>query len=423
MLLIGFAALARGADRDADAARRDRQPGPTAPGRPSGPAGAALAVIAAASVFNYSLPGLLWIGAVGVVVLVARWFLVRPRPELPDDWLAQARPIPARADRRRRGRDRRRVEPDRRLQPPLGAQPGPLRLRPRQPRAGALAARGARDLAGRRVRRHPGVGGRSGRRLLPRRPDRPRRPRPRARSGSAASATGRCRRCSSRWPASTSSRRLQQPLHRRQGARDPRPGGDGRSRCAGRSPARGPALALGDRPGRSAPPAPASSSSATRRSAPTRTPSQLESFRSVVDDEPVLFLGRDDFIGWELRGSGEITGIVTNFYDVEDARPRFKKGEGGGEKFDVDAVFPATLDSFRYILATTGGPASGVPPRFREVDADPRLRPLREHRPDRQAPDARRGHRARRRARLQRPRSATGRDRQGHRADLERSSR
>ena len=49
---------------------------------------------------------------------------------------------------------------------------------------------------------------------------------------------------------------------------------------------------------------------------------QLESLRGLVADEPVLFLGRDDFIGWELRGSGEITGIVTNFYDVEDARPR-----------------------------------------------------------------------------------------------------
>ena len=89
--------------------------------------------------------------------------------------------------------------------------------------------------------------------------------------------------------------------------------------------------------------------------------------RDVVQGEDVLFLGRDDFIGWELRGSGEITGVVTNFYDVEDARPRFKKGEGGGEKFDVDAVFPRELDSFRYVLATTGGPVSGVPPRFREV--------------------------------------------------------
>ena len=76
---------------------------------------------------------------------------------------------------------------------------------------------------------------------------------------------------------------------------------------------------------------------------------QLGSLRGHVAGEPVLFLGRDDFIGWELRGSGEITGIVTNFYDVEDARPRFKKGEGGGEKFDVDAapVMTQTLSSSR----------------------------------------------------------------------------
>ena len=81
----------------------------------------------------------------------------------------------------------------------------------------------------------------------------------------------------------------------------------------------------------------------------------------------MLFLGRDDFIGWELRGSGEITGVVTNFYDVEDIRPRFKKGPGGGEKFDVDVLHPRQLDRFDWIVATTGGPASQVPPRYREV--------------------------------------------------------
>ena len=78
----------------------------------------------------------------------------------------------------------------------------------------------------------------------------------------------------------------------------------------------------------------------------------------------MLFLGRDDFIAYELAGSDEITGIVTNFYSVDDARPRFQKGEGGGEKFDIDAVFPKTLDQFDYILATRGGPSSSPPPRF-----------------------------------------------------------
>ncbi len=98
---------------------------------------------------------------------------------------------------------------------------------------------------------------------------------------------------------------------------------------------------------------------------------QLEEVAKRVQGEDVLFLGRDDFIGWELAGSGEITGVVTNFYDVEDAKPRFKKGEGGGEKFDVDVLFPRQLDRFRWVLATRGGPASSVPPRF-EVVAETR---------------------------------------------------
>lgn len=95
---------------------------------------------------------------------------------------------------------------------------------------------------------------------------------------------------------------------------------------------------------------------------------ELAAIRDAVQGEDVLFLGRDDFIGWELRGSGEITGVVTNFYDVEDVRPRFKKGPGGGEKFDVDVLHPRQLDRFRWIVATTGGPTSDLPPSFREVE-------------------------------------------------------
>ncbi len=94
---------------------------------------------------------------------------------------------------------------------------------------------------------------------------------------------------------------------------------------------------------------------------------QLAAVREAVEDEDLLFLGRDDFIGWELRGSGEISGVVTNFYDVEDLRPRFKKGKNGGEKFDVDAVLPKDLQKFEYVLATAGGPASSVPPSYEEV--------------------------------------------------------
>jgi len=91
---------------------------------------------------------------------------------------------------------------------------------------------------------------------------------------------------------------------------------------------------------------------------------ELAEMRDLVAGEKVLFLGRDDFIGYELTGSDEITGIVANFYSVEDARGRFQKGEGGGEKFDIDALFPQTLDDFDWILATQGQPRSSAPPRF-----------------------------------------------------------
>ncbi len=93
----------------------------------------------------------------------------------------------------------------------------------------------------------------------------------------------------------------------------------------------------------------------------------LADIRDAVQGEDVLFLGRDDFIGWELRGSGEITGVVANFYDVEDIRPRFKKGKGGGEKFDIDVLYPRQIDRFDWILTTAGGPVSDLPPRFEEA--------------------------------------------------------
>ena len=101
---------------------------------------------------------------------------------------------------------------------------------------------------------------------------------------------------------------------------------------------------------------------------PTAHADQLDELRAEVQGEDVLFLGRDDFIGWELRGSGEITGIVTNFYDVEDASRASSRGDNGGEKFDVDVLFPRQLDRFDWVLATRGG-------RRRRSRRDSRWRP------------------------------------------------
>jgi hypothetical protein len=324
-----------------------------------------LAVLAAASVFNYSLPGLLWIAAVGAVVLLTRWFLVVPRPALPADWPRRLAPYLlglvvvvaiATAGEWSRIADFSRLSalnPDRfgsdlgnlaqSLSPleALGVWPaGEFDATPASAGApaalfylGALIALVALVLGLLRDRRERSW-------TLP--------------ALLVAMATVYVLAAAFSSPyISAKALAIVAPVVMAIALR-------------GTLAARGPALALGVVLVALA----AGSSFLVIRNAPVGPEShsqQLESLRSHVAGEPVLFLGRDDFIGWELRGSGEITGIVTNFYDVEDARPRFKKGEGGGEKFDVDAVFPETLDSFRYVLATTGGPASGVPPRFREI--------------------------------------------------------
>jgi hypothetical protein len=325
-----------------------------------------LAVLAAASVFNYSLPGLLWIGSVGVVVLLARWLLVKPRPELPADWPRRLAPyllgllvvvaIATAGEWSRIASFSRlsALNPDR-----FGSDLGNLAqsLSPLQALgvwpAGEFDATPSSAGA-------PAIAFYAG-----------------ALIGLAALVLGLIRdRREREWvlPALLVAMAgvyvlaalLSSPYISAKALAILAPVVVAVALRGTLAARRGPALALGVVLVLAA----AGSTFLVIRNAsvgPDGHARQLESFRPLIEGEPVLFLGRDDFIGWELRGSGEITGIVTNFYDVEDARPRFKKGEGGGEKFDVDAVFPATLDSFRYILATTGGPASGVPPRFREV--------------------------------------------------------
>ncbi|MCB0875501.1 MAG: hypothetical protein KDB46_04810, partial [Solirubrobacterales bacterium] len=325
-----------------------------------------LALIAAASVFNYSLPGLLWIAAVGAVVLAARLLLVEPRPELPEDWLRRLAPYLlglvvvialATAGEWSRIASFSRLSalnPDR-----FGSDLGNLAQSLSPLQAFGIWPAGEFDATPSSAGAPAAafyVGAAIGLAALVTGLARERRERDWALQAllvAMAAVYVLAALFSSPYIAAKALAILS-PVVMAIALR-------------GTLARQGAALVLGVVLVVAA----AGSSFLVVRNAPVGPDDharQLESFRPIVENEPVLFLGRDDFIGWELRGSGDITGIVTNFYDVEDARPRFKKGEGGGEKFDVDAVFPATLDSFRYIIASSGGPASGVPPRFRVVE-------------------------------------------------------
>jgi hypothetical protein len=92
---------------------------------------------------------------------------------------------------------------------------------------------------------------------------------------------------------------------------------------------------------------------------------ELAEIRPLVEGEKLLFLGRDNFILHELRGSKPFT-HVRNFYDPYFVEPNFEL-ERAGSKFDFDAVAASTLARFPYVLTTRASYASGPPPGYEPV--------------------------------------------------------
>ena len=96
--------------------------------------------------------------------------------------------------------------------------------------------------------------------------------------------------------------------------------------------------------------------------APEAHAAELAEIRPLVEGQKLLFLGRDNFVLYELRGSKPFT-HVRNFYDPYFVEPNFEL-EQVGSKFDFDAVSAQTLARFPYVLTTRAAYASGPPPGY-----------------------------------------------------------
>jgi hypothetical protein len=103
--------------------------------------------------------------------------------------------------------------------------------------------------------------------------------------------------------------------------------------------------------------------------APEQHTNELAEIRPLVAGEKVLFLGRDNFIVYELRGSKPFV-AVKNFYDPYYAKPNTELSDVFS-KFDFDSVDAATLAEFKYVLTTRAAYASGPPPGYRVVHQTP----------------------------------------------------
>ena len=99
--------------------------------------------------------------------------------------------------------------------------------------------------------------------------------------------------------------------------------------------------------------------------APSDHREQLAALRTLVQGRRVLFLGRDNFVAWELRGARPFT-AVRNYYDPDYVRPDRRLADVF-QKFDFDSVRPRTLARFPYVITTSAAYASGPPPSFEPV--------------------------------------------------------
>jgi hypothetical protein len=102
---------------------------------------------------------------------------------------------------------------------------------------------------------------------------------------------------------------------------------------------------------------------------PTDHRSELVRLAPAIAGKRVLFLGRDDFVRYDLRGTRPFV-AVRNFYDDLYVRPRLGLADVF-QKFDFDSVTARKLHRFPYVITTRGAFASGPPPWLRLVRTTP----------------------------------------------------
>jgi hypothetical protein len=94
----------------------------------------------------------------------------------------------------------------------------------------------------------------------------------------------------------------------------------------------------------------------------------LAAFRAAVRDEPTLYLGRDDYAGWELRGDGNVLGFQGgNSPLARHANDLPSKAGVFQPAVDFDSLPWETLALFRYVITPRTAYASRPPAEFRPV--------------------------------------------------------
>ncbi len=100
--------------------------------------------------------------------------------------------------------------------------------------------------------------------------------------------------------------------------------------------------------------------------AATASTNQLDQLRRIVSGSPTLFLGNDDFAGWELRDARLAYPSITAFPSPLHVALSNKPYEYG-DPFDFDSIANDQLDDFAYVVTTSTPYASQPPANFQLV--------------------------------------------------------
>lgn len=93
--------------------------------------------------------------------------------------------------------------------------------------------------------------------------------------------------------------------------------------------------------------------------------SELAAFLPRLAHHRALFVSRDDFAQWELRGAN--IAVPRAFYAPAVAPIRAEKPSAPDEQIDFDNFLPETLDHYKYVITGSAPYQSVAPPNFRIV--------------------------------------------------------
>jgi hypothetical protein len=91
---------------------------------------------------------------------------------------------------------------------------------------------------------------------------------------------------------------------------------------------------------------------------------QLEALGRMIKGSTVLFLGSDDYVGWELRGTSVYGSDAYSGVPLVPGRP---KATSSHTHYDFDSMSPPALDLADFVITAHSPLMSQPPPNFRRV--------------------------------------------------------